>query len=283
MKRALLLALTLVCACQNDLDLNLPVKPAPPSRHDALRDGLLADSANTDARTGPAIAYLAHGPNPRPPETIETVEVGLGAVEYAATTGDRSVVPGINALIARVDEPDYANDTVATARVALLEVEATRLLGEDRRARAIAHDDAIRARAFGDFADPVTNRQVRAYAATPDTPVIDGAANVAMLILKARLFRLTQDETYRLEGRAIYAALATYNPASAGDHAELAFATSLLFEITGDDRYINRADQAFDAIVDLRGAEFKPEQCPGCAFHSLWALGYRRGLAGEAY
>lgn len=281
--RGLALAALLAVACDREEDVVIPVKPAPASRHDALRDGLLADAAADDPGTGPAIAYLAHRA-PRPPASIDTVDVALGAVEYAAVAGDRSVVPAIDAVLARVDGPDYAEDTIATARIALLEVEVTRLLGEDRRARAVAHDDAIRARAFGDLVDPATNRAARAYAATPDSPAVDGPANVAMLVLKTRLFRLTKDETYRLEARAIYAVLETYAPTTADQHAEFAFATSLLFEITGEDRYIARSDQTFDAIVDLRGTlGFAPEACPGCAFHSLWALGYRRGLAGEAY
>jgi hypothetical protein len=103
-----------------------------------------------------------------------------------------------------------------------------------------------------------------------------------MLTLKCRLFRLTKDETYRLEARSIHAALQTYVPATLDEEADLAFATSLLFEITGEDRFITAADAIFDAIASRRGAGFTPS-CSGCAFHALWALGYRRSLAGEAY
>lgn len=235
-----------------------------------------------DANTGYAIAYLAHRA-PKLPVVIDTVEQALGAVEYAATTGDRSVVPAIDAVIARFDGADYAETTVATARMALLDVEVTRLLGEDRRGRAMAHDDAIRGRAFGDFADPVTNRTARAYADKPDFPVLSGPANTAMMILKARLFRLTKDEVFRLEARSLFSTVQAYAPANADEQAESAFATTLLFEVTGEDRYLAQTDSSFDAIANRRGPGFTNEACPGCAFHSLWALGYRRGLAGEAY
>jgi hypothetical protein len=275
--------IVLLVACSSDAEVTVPVKPAPASRHDALRDGLLADSAAADATSGPAIAYLAHGAHPAAPSHgIGTIDVALGTVEYEAATGDRSQHSSLDLYIESVDTADYGQDTVTTARLALLEVEVTRLLGEDRRAHAIAHDDAIRAKAFGDFADPVTNRATRAYAASPDSPVVSGPANVAMLTLKCRLFRLTKDETYRLEARSIYAALQSYVPATLDEEADLAFATSLLFEITGEDRFITATDATFDAIASRRGGGFTAA-CPGCAFHALWALGYRRGLAGEAY
>lgn len=276
------LVLALVLGCSGEPDVNVPVKPAPASRHDALRDGLLVDAARDVPTSGVAIAYLAHHA-PRPPEAVGSVDVALGAVEYVATTGDRAVVPAIDAFLASVDGPDYAEDTVTTARIALLDVEATRLLGKDLRARAIAHDDAIRARAFGDFLDPVTNQISRAYVATPSSATVSPAANVAMLVLKARLFRLTKEEVYRLEARAIFGALKSYAPLSLDEHAQLAFATTLLFEITGEDRFVERSDASFDAIERLRGAGFAPEACPGCSFQALWPLGYRRGLAGEVY
>lgn len=279
---AIAVAMSLV-ACSSDAGVTVPVKPAPASRHDALREGLLADSASDDASRGPAIAYLAHGTRPVAPSAIASVDVALGAVEYEAVTGDRALLPAIDAYLASADVADYANDTVSTARLALLDVELTRQLGEDRRARAIAHDDAIRARAFGDFTDPATNRVARAYAASPDSPLLSGPANVAMAILKCRLFRLTKDETYRLEARAIFGALQSYVPASLDDEAELAFSRSLLFEITGEDRFITGADEIFDAIAARRGPGFTRDTCVGCSFHALWSLGYRRSLAGEGY
>lgn len=313
MKWAIALALV-VAACASDDDIRVPVKVAPASRHDALRDALLADSATGDRSTGSAIAYLAHS-TPVAPARIGDTNVALGAVEYVAVTKDAAARALLDSFLDRIDgEPDFVIDTVESARRALLDVEATRLLGEDRSAKAIAHDDAIRARTFGDFAEPVTHTTARAYALAPDRPSLSNTANVAMLILKARLFRLTKDETFCLEARAIYAALQVFR-ISAGryssgdarealktdardvivldDEAELAFATALLFEITGEDRFITETDAIFDAVATLRGPSGLAHHaidgtrdsapCTTCAFHALQVLGYRRSLAGEAW
>jgi hypothetical protein len=154
----------------------------------------------------------------------------------------------------------------------------------------------------------------RAYAAAPGSPNLSNTANVAMLILKARLFRLTKDEVYRLEARAIYGALQTFELAPGryasidaqpdlktdsrdltltADEADLAFALTLLFEITGDDKFIAEADSVFDTLASLRGPTglvrysldgvLAAETCAECTYRALWALGYRRALAGEPY
>ncbi|HVJ91212.1 MAG TPA: hypothetical protein VM580_15520, partial [Labilithrix sp.] len=142
--------------------------------------------------------------------------------------------------------------------------------------RALALDGTIRSRALRDLLDPATRRQVRAYAAGPGQSEIFDAPNVTMLLLKARLFRLTKREEFRLEARAIFAALQalkltdapvryaspsaktslgvdTRDLSTLSGQNELALGNLLLFEITGDLRFVDEADRLMDSVAAMRG------------------------------
>jgi hypothetical protein len=121
---------------------------------------------------------------------------------------------------------------------------------------------------------------------------IDLYPNVSMILLEARLFRLTRDETYRLQARALYGAIQplklsdvparyaspyaavslgakTREVATLSSQNYLALALTLLFEITGERRFSDEADRVLDAIESMRGpwclAQVHTEKCaPSC-------------------
>ena len=125
----------------------------------------------------------------------------------------------------------------------------------------------------------------------PGDPRVDLYPNVAMLILEGRLFRLTHDEAYRLEARGLYAAIQplklfptryaspyaaamlgakTPDVATLSSQNYLALALMVLFEITGDRKFVDEADLILDGIEGLRGpwclAQVHHESCtPACA------------------
>jgi hypothetical protein len=99
-----------------------------------------------------------------------------------------------------------------------------------------------------------------------------------MLAVEARLFRLTQKEDYRLEARALFAAIQplkrsdaparyatpyadllldpsvdTHDLTTLAGQSYAAWAMLLLFEITGDERFVDEADRMFDQIAAMRG------------------------------
>jgi hypothetical protein len=343
-----------VAACTTSDDVNVPVKPAPASRHDQLRTQLRTDAhgfafsdgawandehdavdfglgwlshqhdldtdeaSRRDAAKARALSLLSG-----PPQSLETLHAALGLVEYASATGDKSVLPALDRYLQGLDASgDFAagdgefnvGPTELTALMARVHTESTLALGEQRTARASALDGAIRAQAFGDLVDPTTHAQARAYEYAPDSSTISDTANIAMLILKARLFRLTKDPVFQIEARAIYAALQplkltpgryaspdeqvalksdAHDVTLLSAQINLALGLTLLFEITGEDRFIQEADQAFDAIAAMHGptglahhavgGALDPQVCAGCTFRALSTLGYRRALAGEPF
>lgn len=132
----------------------------------------------------------------------------------------------------------------------------------------------ITERALGDLVTP--GRTVRAYRFAPSRSELFLYPNVAMIALEARLYRLTKDELFRLTARSVYAAIqplklsdaparyqSPYSAAEMGaktsDYATLssqnylALALLLLFEITGEGRYVAEADRVFDGIRAMRG------------------------------
>lgn len=243
----------------------------------------------------------------------EKVMAALGLIEHVAASGDRSDVARIDDFLDRLnglvsalgdylDVPDQSwavktyGPTAVTALVALVHAQYALYVGgsrgDERRDRAVALDKTIIDRAFAEVTDVPSARVVRAYASGPDDATLDLYPNVAMLMLKARLFRLTKDEGYRLEARAIYAAIqplkvsdapARYaSPYAAGglgvgphdvatlsSQNYLALALLLLFEITGEQRFVDEADRVFDALEAMRGpwclAQVHTEACaPAC-------------------
>jgi hypothetical protein len=319
-------------ACSDDPETQVPVRPAPASRHGALVDALADDArafafadgdwkedlgdapfyglgwlarraqageldpdglARRDAAVGHAKTLLAG--NLLEGDVQDRVMAALGLIEYVDASGDRSVVPAIDDFVDRLDtltkaigdyievgtEKSWAlrtyGPTAVTALVALVEVQYALYIGGDRAKertdRAIAMDTKIRERALSDLVEPVTGRQARGYAFAPGRPELIDYPNLAMLLLKARLFRVTKDEAFRLEARSMYVALqplklsdtrysSPYAKASLGDTRDLSTLSSqnyltlgllLLFEITGDRRFVDEADLIVDGIAAMRG------------------------------
>ena len=226
----------------------------------------------------------------------EKVMAALGVIEHVAATGDRSDVPLLDSFVDRLgslvatfgDYLDGAADqswairtygpTAVTALVGLVHAQYALLVGGDRAAerkdRAIALDQRIADRAFTELV--ASTKTVRAFAAGPDDLALDLYPNVAMLLLEARLFCLTRDPAYRLQARALYAAIQplklsdvparyaspyaasllkskTGEVATLSSQNYLALALMLLFEITGEARFVDEADRVLDAIESMRG------------------------------
>ncbi|AKV04124.1 hypothetical protein AKJ09_10787 [Labilithrix luteola] len=244
----------------------------------------------------------------------EKVMAALGLIEHVSASGDRSDVARIDDFLDRLngivsalgdylDVPDQSwavktyGPTAVTALVALVHAQYALYVGGDRgderRDRAKALDRSIIDHAFAEISDAPSARVVRAYASGPDDAALDLYPNVAMLMLKARLFRLTKDEGYRVEARAIYAAIqplktsdvparyaspyaatglgvGPHDVATLSSQNYLALALLLLFEITGEQRFVDEADRVFDALEAMRGpwclAQVHTEACtPPCA------------------
>jgi hypothetical protein len=229
----------------------------------------------------------------------EKVMAALGVIELVSAGGDAGDLQGLDSFVDRLDSlvstlGDYLGGvaeeswairtygpTSVTALVALLEAQYAAHVGgpraADRRERALAIDRAIVARAHDDLVDVSSGRAARGYAFAPGRPELFLYPNVAMLMLKARLFRLTRDPAFRLEARAIYAAIqplklsdaparyaSPYAAAALGTGPRgaatlssqnyVALALSLLFEITGETRFVEEADRVLDGIEQMRGA-----------------------------
>lgn len=339
-------------ACTDDPSTDVPVRPAPASRHSALveelanearafafKDGdweedlgdapfyglawlarraaageLDADSlARRDAALARAKTLLEGsllvdasgtassdaGSRPSVDSSLEDkLMAALGLIEHVGASRDRSLVPALDDFVDRLDtltrtlgdyieagaEKSWAlrtyGPTAVTALVALVEAQYALLVGGDRRQERIdrvsAIDAKIRERALTDLTDVATGRQVRGYAFAPGQAGLVDYPNIAMLLLKARLYRLTRDEVFRLEARAVYVALqplklsdaparyaSPYAKASLGiDSRDLTTLSSqnyltlgllLLFEITGDQRFVDEADRLLDGIAAMRG------------------------------
>jgi hypothetical protein len=385
---ALLLAVVLVAfvACGDEKEENVPVAPAPPSRHDALRSALETD-ANAfayedgdwleDLGDAPfyGLAWLSRRNDPHREAAAgraktllagqlldgdlqDKVMAALGLIEHMDASGDRDGIEVLDGFVDRLDSltrtlGDYLEagadrswairiygPTAVTALVALVEAQYALFIGGDRRdqrlERAIAIEKKIAERAHGDLADAATGRTARAFAIAPGNPKLDLYANVAMMLLEARLFRLTRDELYRVQARALYVAIQplklsdaparyaslyaaeslkaqTREVATLSSQNYLALALALMFEITGQSKFIEEADRVLDGIEAMRGpwcvkqVREAPEDrcttgllhhvvdgrlalpgdgtlfCSGCNLQTLYVLGYRRMLAGQAW
>ena len=348
---ALVLAGTCAVACEDSGDTDVPVAPAPASRHGALRDVLTTDARALSFDNGDWLEDLGDAPffglawlsrraeaGPLPAEDAarldgalvrarvllasdllsgdlqEKVMAALGIIEHIAASGDRSDVAALDAFLDRLDHlvgalGDYLagvedtswavrtyGPTAVTALIALLHAQYALLVdGEragERQDRAIALEQKITDLALTNLADASTGRSARGYAFAPGRAGLDLYPNVSMIMLEARLFRLTRNETYRLQARAVYAAIQplklsdaparyaspyaaesvgakTREVATLSSQNYLALALTLLFEITGDLRFSEEADRVFDAIESMRGpwclAQVQKEKCtPSC-------------------
>jgi hypothetical protein len=247
----------------------------------------------------------------------EKVMAALGVLEHLAAAGarrDPAEVAAVDEFLDRLDRllssfGDYlagAEDaswavrtygpTAVTALVALVHAQYALALDSERaaerRARAIALEQTITARALSDLVDATTGRSTRGYAIGPGRASIELYPNVSMMLLEARLFRLTRDETYRLQARALYGAIQplklsdtparyaspyaaeslvakTREVATLSSQNYLALALMLMFEITGDRKFSDEADRVLDAIETMRGpwclAQVETTSCaPAC-------------------
>jgi hypothetical protein len=228
----------------------------------------------------------------------EKVMAALGLIEHVAASGDRSDVPLVDSFVDRLESltktfGDYLEaaadqswairtygPTAVTALVGLVDAQYALLVGGDRRQdrvdRAIEIDKKIAERAFSDLVEPESGVAVRGFAASPGRPGLALYPNVAMLLLEGRLYRLTHDEAYKLESRALYAAIqplklsdapARYASPYAADSLKaktrdvstlssqnyLALALMVLYEITGEARFLEEADRVLDGIEKMRG------------------------------
>ena len=228
----------------------------------------------------------------------EKVMAALGVLEHIAASKDQADLPAVDAFLDRLDHlvgalGDYLDGvadtswavrtygpTAVTALVALVHAQYALVVdggrSREHQDRAIALEQRITDRALDNLADAFTGASVRGYAISPGRAAIDLYPNVSMIILQARLFRLTQNETYRLQARAVYGAIQplklsdvparyaspyaseslkakTREVATLSSQNYLALALMLLFEITGDVKFSDEADRVLDAIETMRG------------------------------
>ena len=234
-------------------------------------------------------------------ELQEKVMAALGVIEHVAAAhehGDSPDVVAVDAFLDRLDHlvgglGDYLagvedaswavrtyGPTAVTALIALVHAQYALLVDNDLTAahleRATTLEQKITDRALRDLADAATGRSARGYAFGPGHFEIDLYPNVSMILLEARLFRLTKNETYRLQSRALYGAIQalklsdvparyaspyaaallgakTREVATLSSQNYLALALMLLFEITGEARFSDEADRVLDAIETMRG------------------------------
>jgi hypothetical protein len=233
---------------------------------------------------------LVHG------DLQEKVMACLGLIERVGATGDRSDLARIDSFVDRLGSlsstfGDYLaaaadqswavrtyGPTAVTALVALVHAQYALLVagdrGDERKDRAIAMEQTIASKSFGEVG---VAQGFSPQAIDADHPgTLDLYSNVAMMLLEARLFRLTKDETYRLQTRSLYGAIqslkisdaparyeSAYAAASLGAKTNdvltlssqnyLALALLLMFEITGDQKFVDEADRVLDGIEQMRG------------------------------
>ncbi|MDB5214419.1 MAG: hypothetical protein JWO86_2346 [Myxococcaceae bacterium] len=248
----------------------------------------------------------------------EKVMAALGVIEHVAAVHDRGdspdvvsvdafldrldhLVMGFGDYLAGVEDSSWAvrtyGPTAVTALVAIVHAQYALYIDNafthDHLDRAISIEQTITNRALTDLSDAASGRSARAYATGPDRAGIDLYPNVSMILLEARLFRLTKNETYRLQARALYGAIQplkledvptryaspyaavtlnakTRDVATLSSQNYLALALMVLFEITGDTKFSDEADRVLDAIETMRGpwclAQVHTEKCaPACA------------------
>lgn len=228
----------------------------------------------------------------------ERVMAALGIIEHMAATKDRADVGTVDAFLDRLDGVisalgDYLEGaadaswavrtygpTAVTALVALVHAQYALYLDgprrDERRDRAVALERTIADKALADLTDGATGRSVRGFAISPTRAGIELYPNVSMMMLEARLFRLTKNETYRIQARTLYAAIQplklsdtparyaspyaiellgakTRDVSTLSSQNYLALALALMFEITGEQRFADEADRVLDGIETLRG------------------------------
>ncbi len=148
--------------------------------------------------------------------------------------------------------------------------------GQERLDFAVEMDQRITERALASIRDWQGQRTVMAYRFGKEREGLFLYPNVAMIALKARLHRLTREDRYVKEAVALHDAIQPlrisdsparyYSPYSAAEmgartrdystlssHNYLALSLLLLFEVTGEDRFLEESDRVLDALEKMRG------------------------------
>lgn len=248
----------------------------------------------------------------------EKVMAALGVIEHIAALRERGdgadvaavdafldrldhLVSGLGDYLAGVEDVSWAvrtyGPTAVTALVAIVHAQYALYIDGvhtgEHRDRAIALEQTITDRALANLSDAASGHSARAYAFGPGAVGIDLYPNVSMILLEARLYRLTKNETYRLQARSLYGAIQalklsdvparyaspyaaaslmakTREVATLSSQNYLALSLMALFEITGDTKFSDEADRVLDGIEAMRGpwclAQVHKEKCaPACA------------------
>lgn len=202
--------------------------------------------------------------------------------------------------------------TAISALIGLLNAEYALSVGGPRASERLEWAKELERRtterAFGDIDAGV--KSVRAYRFSPSRGELFLYPNIAMLALEARLYRLTKDELYRVTARSVFSSIqplklsdaparyrSPYSAAEMGaktnDYATLssqnylALALLLLFEITGEARFVAEADRVIDGIAAMRGRwcvshVHDAKACtPACLAPSVCAPSGGKGACGD--
>jgi hypothetical protein len=172
--------------------------------------------------------------------------------------------------------------TAVTALVGIVEAQEAYLLpsrprASDRVVGAQKIAASIEQHAYRDLIEPDTGRTSRGYAFSSSKNELYLYPNVAMMLLEARLFAVTGDEAHRQRALSLYDAIqplklsdapARYASPYAAEAVKaskrtavstlssqnyLTLGLTLLFEISGQQRFVDEADRVLDGILTMRG------------------------------
>ena len=253
----------------------------------------LGDVARRDAAVARSRALMAG--NLLEGDVQEKVMSALGRIELAAERSDPTERAELDDFVDRLGGLARAlgyyldlgggvswalrtyGPTTVSALIGLVHAQHALLLGGERAEERVqfARDMEARIgeRAFASL--PAGAESVQAYRFGKEREGLLLYPNVAMVLLKGRLFRLTHEERYRAEAVALWGAVQSlklpepgryyseYSAAAMGartrdystlsEHNYVALALWVLFEITGEARYVEEGDQVLDAIERMRG------------------------------
>ncbi|MCC6214385.1 MAG: hypothetical protein IT376_05925 [Polyangiaceae bacterium] len=213
----------------------------------------------------------------------------LGLIEHAAATGDlgdvealevflkklQTLAAALGHYLASVPVESWAfrtyGPTSITALVGLVALQHAHLVGGEHREEHVEFAKALEA---------ATVREAWTgahFAFAPGEPRLDLYPNVAMTLLESRLYQLTGDPAYRDRASQLHAAIQplrlaespahyyteysavemgakTRDYSTLSAHNYLMFSLLLLFESTGEPRFLEEADSVLDWVDrDLSG------------------------------
>jgi len=222
---------------------------------------------------------------------------GLGLIELMAERHDGADLPLVDDFIDRLGRLveslglylDLGGNlswalktygpTSISALVGLVHAQYALFIDSPRAAERLQYardmDEAITTRAFGTLPAANGSGTVQAYRFGKERDGLFLYPNVAMMLLKARLFRLTLEPHYLQEATALWNAVQSlrldapgrfysgYNAnemgattrdfSSLSEHNYLALALLILFEESGEPRFVDEADRVLDTIEHMRG------------------------------